>query len=58
MLKMLFGLLAYKRKNRKLYDKDLTHYPDGCKTLEESISFMGKLKDQTWDTFLLFITYF
>ena len=58
MLKMIFGLLNYKKNNRDLYDKDLTRYPEGYRTLEESVSFMGKLKEQTWSTFLLFITYF
>ena len=58
MLKMIFGLLNYKKNNRDLYDKDLTRYPEGYRILEESVSFMGKLKEQTWSTFLLFITYF
>lgn len=58
MLKLVLGLLTYKQQNKDLYDKDLTKYPDGFKTMEESVSFMGDLKDMVWFNFLLFVTYF
>lgn len=58
MLKLVIGLLTYKIKNKKLYNEDLSKYPEGMKTLEGTLDFLGPLKGTIWNTFMMFISYF
>ena len=58
MIKLVFGLLTYKIKYRKLFDKNLSTYPEGYKAMHDSLGFAGDLQETFWSTFLLFTTYF
>ena len=58
MIKMVIGLLTYKLKNKKYYDKDLTKYPEGQKIVYDSLEFLGDLRGLVWSLWMMMVSFF